>query len=101
MNADADDVLPVPTWLTERDSWQPPASAPQPLTGDELATIKARHDCWTCAANNPHLCTTLRLVAEVERLRAQEVRVREVEASVRRYRLTSVADDIRAALDGP
>jgi hypothetical protein len=108
---------------------------PPPLTGDELAAIKARAEAatpgpWEQAGrfliegrsamlgeavpvadvvydrDVPHIAgmdpeTTLRLVAEVERLRAQEVRVREVEASVRRYRLTSVADDIRAALDGP
>jgi hypothetical protein len=51
-------------------------SADQPLTGDELATIKARAEATTREytrrrQNHEWSATTLRLVAEVERLRAQ------------------------------
>jgi hypothetical protein len=52
----------------------PPVSASQPLTGDELAAIKAR--VWEVRARglirpNLSLDQAERLVAEVERLRAQ------------------------------
>jgi hypothetical protein len=42
-------------------------SAPQPLTGDELATIKAS----ARERMRPDPETTLRLVAEIERLQAE------------------------------
>jgi hypothetical protein len=56
----------------------PPVSASQPLTGDELAAIKAR--VWEVRARglirpNLSLDQAERLVAEVERLRAQVERV--------------------------
>jgi hypothetical protein len=50
-------------------------SADLPLTGDELAAIKNAHGKFSadendpCFWDNPDKCTTLRLVAEVERLR--------------------------------
>ena len=45
-------------------------SADQPLAGDELATIKARAMNWDHPfRDDPE--TTLRLVAEIERLQAQ------------------------------
>ena len=46
-------------------------SADQPLTGDELATIKARAESPDYPGFPSHKdTTTLRLVAEIERLRA-------------------------------
>jgi hypothetical protein len=44
-------------------------SADQPLTGDELATIKARAEDLSAVALAYR--DTMRLIAEVERLRAQ------------------------------
>jgi hypothetical protein len=52
-------------------------SAPQPLTGDELATIKARAEAvdrvFTYATDARHVLDedVPRLLAEIERLRAQ------------------------------
>jgi hypothetical protein len=68
-------------------------SADQPLTGDELATIKARAEDMNPAS----AATTLRLVAEVERLRAQ---VERVEA-MRRLGRRNTGEARTAALDGP
>lgn len=44
-------------------------SAPQPLTGDELAAIKAQTGHRAQWGDDAHAETVLRLVAEVERLR--------------------------------
>jgi hypothetical protein len=65
-----------------------PVSASQPLTGDELAAIKARKVDWSGSRHDVTkvLCEIAedvpRLVAEVERLRAQ---VERVEAAVADY----------------
>jgi hypothetical protein len=60
-------------------------SGPQPLTGDELAAIKARaEDDLSVAAERSYESPrgVLRLVAEVERLRATVERVETVHARV-------------------
>jgi hypothetical protein len=95
-------------------------SAPQPLTGDELATIKARAEDTTTPEAWTHTmreaCYALharrdvpRLVAEVERLQAQ---VKRVEALLGLYdswdgrrphpgeSSPRQRDDLRTALDG-
>lgn len=99
MSADRGERGPVPAWFSDV-----PVSADQPLTGDDLATIKARVE----AAINPPRCicsaqggsvyssgcprhdrhapgyappfsmdpsTTLRLVAEIERLREERAAI--------------------------
>ena len=98
-------------------------SADQPLTGDELATIKTRADSWAAGVTGyyPERFEpeeVLRLVAEVERLQARVERVEKFQKGLvvlgglpiekRPDGLTggieacaALADDIRAVLDGP
>lgn len=86
-------------------------SAPPPLTGDELAAIKDHHGKFSadesdpCFWDNPEACLTLRLVAEVERLRHlvqkrgdQAARVRAAEAEAERLRRWK--DEALPVLDG-
>jgi hypothetical protein len=83
-------------------------SAPQPLTGDELAAIKARaedkDDPWLSLEED-----VLRLVAEVERLRAQVDALVELAATADRpssddewwMGRADALDDVRRILGKP
>jgi hypothetical protein len=85
-------------------------SAPQPLTGDELATIKARTEAdlergGASLREIERYSDALRLVAEVERLRAQVERATTVRNAWRNPRGNygceecSIWEDLDAALD--